>query len=126
MYTISKEFYFSAGHHLNGLPENHPCSRKHGHNYTVIVELRSPKLDKNYFVQDYNDLKQIKDFIDNEFDHRYLNDLPDFDLLDRQPTAENIAKVLFDIFKPHYPLLNAITVKETDKTSARYEPGYDE
>ncbi|MFP4019651.1 MAG: 6-pyruvoyl trahydropterin synthase family protein [Bacteroidales bacterium] len=124
MYIISKEFHFSAGHHLNGLPENHPCSRKHGHNYTVIIELRSPKLDGRGFVQDYNDLKGIKEFIDDIFDHRYLNDLS-LPLLE-QPTAENIAKTLFDIFKPHYPLLNAITVKETDKTSARYEPGYDE
>lgn len=125
MFVISKEFHFSAGHHLNGLPKDHPCSREHGHNYIVIVELRSSKLDKG-FVQDYNDLKPVKQFIDNKFDHRYLNDLAEVFPLLAQPTAENIAKTLFDIFKPKFPLLNAITVKETDKTSARYEPGYDE
>jgi 6-pyruvoyl-tetrahydropterin synthase len=39
-YTISKEFAFSAAHHLNGLPPSHPCSRVHGHNYVVRVVLR--------------------------------------------------------------------------------------
>src|SRR5215468_9371730 len=34
-YTISKFFEFSAAHHLTGLPDDHPCSRVHGHNYVV-------------------------------------------------------------------------------------------
>lgn len=125
MFVISKQFHFSAGHHLNGLPVDHPCSRRHGHNYTVIVELASTKLDDRSFVQDYNDLKPIKEFIDNIFDHRYLNDLQTAYPLLAQPTAENIAKTLFDTFKPQFPLLHAVSVKETDKTLARYEPGYD-
>ena len=125
MYTISKEFHFSAGHHLNGLPENHPCSRWHGHNYTVIVELSSPHLNGNSFVQDYNDLKPIKEIIDNHFDHRYLNELYELFPLLSQPTAENIAKTLYDLFKLIFPLLRAISVKETEKTLARYEPGFD-
>jgi 6-pyruvoyltetrahydropterin/6-carboxytetrahydropterin synthase len=125
MYTISKEFPFSAGHHLHGLPEHHPCSRRHGHNYTIIVELSNTELNKNGFVQDYNDLNPVKEFINNVFDHRYLNDLCIAYPLLEQPTAENIAKTLYDIFKPQFPLLLSISVKETDKTLARYEPGFD-
>lgn len=125
MYKITKQFHFSAGHHLNNLPKTHPCSRKHGHNYTVTVELSSYKLI-NGFVQDYGELKPIKNFIDNELDHRYLNDLERFYPYLEQPTAENIAKLIYVEFKEQFPFLSAVTVKETDKTSATYEPGFDE
>jgi len=37
------------------------------------------------------------------------------------PTAENIAKFLFDIFKKQFPLLFRVEVKETPKTRAIYE-----
>ena len=39
MFKISKEFYFSAAHALFGLPDDHPCTRLHGHNYVVTVHL---------------------------------------------------------------------------------------
>ena len=125
MNTINKQFHFCAAHHLTGLPEDHPCGRQHGHNYIVIAELSSTKLDDHSFVQDYNDLKPIKSFIDDVLDHRDLNTLAGSFPLLAQPTAENIAKTLFDAFKPKFPLLHAISVKETDKTIARYEPGFD-
>ncbi|HUM68046.1 MAG TPA: 6-carboxytetrahydropterin synthase, partial [Chloroflexota bacterium] len=39
MYTISKQFHFSASHQLNGLPLEHQCARLHGHNYEVELIL---------------------------------------------------------------------------------------
>jgi len=41
-FTISKDFEFSAAHHLEGLDPEHPCSRVHGHNYVVRLELTGP------------------------------------------------------------------------------------
>lgn len=120
MYTIKKEFTFSASHVLKGLAGTHPCSRLHGHNYTVIVKLQSETLDKNGFVQDYRELDAIKQFIDNNLDHRHLNDVPVLEGIN--PTAENIARQLFKIFKDAYPLLVVISIKETDKTKACFEP----
>lgn len=117
MYKITKEFHFSAGHHLDGLPTNHPCARMHGHNYIVLVELTGTTLDDNGFVRDYGELKPLKDFIDNALDHKYLNDFLPFN-----PTAENIAKHLFETFKSMIPELSAISISETPKTNARYEP----
>jgi len=117
MYTIAKEFSFDASHILQGLPEGHKCGRMHGHTYTVIVQLACKSVDGNGFVQDYNDLDDIKRYIDNNLDHRHLNDV-----LKIQPSAENIARYLFDLFKEEYPLLKAVSVKETPKTIARYEP----
>lgn len=116
MFTITKEFSFSASHVLTGLRDGHPCGRMHGHNYVIKVELCSETLNADSFVQDYNDLKPIKDYIDNVLDHRHLNDI-----IPGQPSAENIAKHLYWKFKPEFPFLNAVEVSETPKTNCRYE-----
>jgi 6-pyruvoyltetrahydropterin/6-carboxytetrahydropterin synthase len=117
MYKIRKEFHFSASHILLNLPEDHPCSRLHGHNYVVTAELKSETLNAAGFVKDYRELDQMKKFIDDHFDHQHLNEL-----ILVNPSAENIAKFLFEMFKPLYSQLSAVEVSETPKTSARYEP----
>ncbi len=118
MYKISKQFSFSAAHMLHGLPEGHPCSRMHGHNYVVTVHLRSEKLNDTGFVKDYNELRVVKEYIDKQLDHRNLNDI----MSPLNSSAENLAKMLFDVFKPEIPELYAVEVSETPKTSAIYEP----
>lgn len=117
MYKISKQFTFSASHVLSLLPEGHPCARMHGHNYIITAHLKSETLDEYGFVKDYNELRIIKQFIDETLDHRHLNDI-----IPGQPTSENIAKFIFDKFKPDIPELCAIEVSETPKTSCIYEP----
>jgi len=121
MYTITKEFSFCASHQLTQLPTNHPCRRAHGHNYIIVIELQSATLGEEGFVVDYRKLNLIKDFIDEHLDHRHLNDV-----MTEPTTAENIAKYIFELFNKTYPQLSAVTVKETLKTAARYEPIYDE
>lgn len=116
MYIIRKEFHFSAGHYLNGLPKEHPCSNLHGHNYVVTVEVRSKLLDNIGMVKDYRSLQFIKIFIDSAMDHKPLNDFLLFN-----PTAENLAKHFYDLFKVELPELFAVEVSETPKTLARYE-----
>jgi len=118
MYKISKEFSFSAAHSLSGLPAEHPCSRLHGHNYVVVVHLRAKELNRQGFVRDYHELHIVKDYIDATLDHRNLNDI----LAPLNSSAENLAKMLYDLFKTQLPELYAIEVRETPKTSAIYEP----
>lgn len=117
MYTIRKEFAFSASHVLEYLPASHPCSRLHGHNYVITVELRSDKLNDVGFVKDYRELDHIKKFIDDSLDHKHLNDFLPFN-----PSAEKIAAYLFELFGKSTQNLYAIEVSETPKTTARYEP----
>ena len=117
MYKISKEFSFSASHKLMGLPSTHPCSNTHGHNYLVKVELQSVNLTAEGFVVDYRKLGLIKDWIDSTLDHKHLNDVLKFN-----PTAENIAKHIFNTFSKTYSQLSAVEVSETPKTNARYTP----
>jgi len=116
MYKISKQFSFAASHILEGLPEEHPCSRLHGHNYVVTVHLKSDELNTAGFVRDYRELSFIKNYLDENLDHRHLNDVLGFN-----PTAELIARHLYDRFKDRLQELYAVEVSESPKTTAIYE-----
>lgn len=113
---ISKEFHFSSAHQLYGLPDTHPCSRLHGHNYVLKVFLKGP-VNEIGFVQDYRELDKIKKYVDEVLDHKFLNDV--FPL--HNTTVENMSEILYNMFKPDYPLLFAIELSETPKTNCRYE-----
>jgi 6-pyruvoyltetrahydropterin/6-carboxytetrahydropterin synthase len=117
VYCIEKEFSFSAAHYLERLPPEHPCARIHGHNYRVILRLAASSVDRIGFVRDYHDLDSVKKLLDLTLDHRILNEVwPEMN-----PTAENIAKRLFDEFRTYFPELVELGVSETDKTWAWYE-----
>lgn len=118
MYVICKEYHFSASHILHGLSDDHPCSRLHGHNYIVEVELRSAELNEAGFVRDYRELDILKNYIDDEIDHRHLNDV----LGENNTTAELIAKHFYEWCHSKWPEVSAVRVKETPKTCAEYRP----
>ncbi len=115
MYIISKQFSFSASHQLDGLPPGHPCARLHGHNYVVEIGLSAQALNHVGFVVDYNDLKPFQQMIDEDLDHRHLNDVLSF-----QPSAENIARHLYGWAKERWPQVIGVRVSETQKTWAEY------
>lgn len=117
MYKITKKFMFSASHQLHGLKENHPCSRVHGHNYVITLELASEQLNSIGFVVDYRELDKFKLYVDMVCDHRHLNQVFKFN-----PTAENMAKYFYEVTKNMGLPVSAVEVSETDKTNARYEP----
>lgn len=115
MYSISKEFTFSAGHRLRGLYEDHPCARQHGHNYSVRITLAG-ELNEIGFVYDYGDLRWFGAYLDHTLDHRNLNDV-----LEENPTAENLSRHLFDFaHRTLGDLLVEVSVSETPKTWASY------
>lgn len=118
MFTITKQFSFSASHQLLNLPETHQCHRLHGHNYIVEVELQGETLNQYGFIRDYNELGPLKSYIDDELDHRHLNDVFGHDDI----TAEFLAKTLYDWAKQKWPEVSALRVSETPKTWAEYRP----
>jgi len=119
MYQIAKEFHFSASHIIEGLPDGHKCGRLHGHNYKVVLYLASEKLNEIGFVIDFGDLKPFKDFINEEFDHKHLNDHPYFD--NHPTTAEAIAYALYEIATDLFGSIVAkVRVWETDKAWGEY------
>ena len=115
MYTISKQFHFSASHQLVGLPPEHQCARLHGHNYIVELVLQAEQLNKHGFVVDYLDLKPFKAYIDTTLDHRHLNEI-----IPGPTTAENLACHLYQWAKQHWPQVTAVRVSETPSTWAEY------
>ncbi|KZY40655.1 6-pyruvoyl tetrahydrobiopterin synthase [Roseovarius sp. HI0049] len=118
MFRITKEFAFSASHQLKDLPPEHQCARLHGHNYVVVVELAGAALDAHGFVRDYHELAPLKRYIDEELDHRHLNDV----LGDDMVTAERLAKHLYDWCAARWAETAAVRVSETPKTWAEYRP----
>jgi 6-pyruvoyltetrahydropterin/6-carboxytetrahydropterin synthase len=80
------------------------------------VHLIAKDLDNVGFIRDYRDFDNVKRYIYEELDHRHLNDVLPFN-----PTAENIARYLYDVFVEDIPELYAVEVSETPKTTAIYE-----
>ena len=117
MYEITKDFHFSASHVLDGLPDDHPCSRLHGHNFIVRLHLADDDLDPVGFVVDYRDLDGFKRWLDDQFDHRHLNDRVDFN-----PTAENMTRHLYGVAEEMGLPVAAVSWSETPKTWATYRP----
>ncbi|MGW8884896.1 6-pyruvoyl trahydropterin synthase family protein [Streptomyces sp. NPDC055749] len=120
MFTISKEFHFSASHVLDRLPGLHPCARMHGHNYIVVLELSAPddSRTENGFVRDFRELSVFKKWMDATLDHRHLNEAME----GVPPSAENLAKWIYDTWCEELPELSAVKVSETPKTWAVYQP----
>lgn len=68
MNTISREYWFSAAHRIEGHPK---CGRLHGHNYKVTVFVTGPT-DDHGMVLDYGVMDQIFKPLIDELDHRYI------------------------------------------------------
>lgn len=118
MYTITKEFHFSASHQLCRLPDDHPCARLHGHNYIAVVELQAEELDADGFVLDYRALAPLKAWIDDTLDHRHLNEVFGHDGV----TSEFLAKAIYDWARNRWDQVSAVRISETPKTWAEYRP----
>ncbi|WP_294436689.1 6-carboxytetrahydropterin synthase QueD [uncultured Victivallis sp.] len=91
MFEIEIERCFSAAHQLRGYNGN--CSNLHGHNYRVTVTVRSNELDRIGIALDFRKLKQELDSLLEEYDHRNLSELPEFQEIN--PTSEVLARTIY-------------------------------
>lgn len=113
---LKKSFSFEAAHWLPTFPEGHKCRRMHGHSFHIDVFVRGEVPQEQGFLVDYGDIKQAVEPVCNELDHYVLNDIGGLE----NPTAEMIAKWIYDRLKPALPLLAAVHVHETCTTEAIY------
>lgn len=113
---IFKIFSFSAAHRLPCLPEDHPCSRIHGHTFTVEVYLTGPVDPETGVIQMFEDIKAVWAPLNEQLDHHTLNDIPGLEV----PTSENLARWIWEKLKPSLPLLSKIVVRETATCGAIY------
>ena len=120
MYRVSKRFGFSASHVLHGLGDDHPCSRLHGHNYEIEVLAEAADLDQRGFVVDFREFDEVKRWVDATLDHRHLNDV-----LEGQPSAEGIARFVYEWCRNQLPApvaerIVAVRAWETPRAYAEY------
>lgn len=94
----------------------------HGHNYELVVKLTGTPSPETGYVYDLKKLSNIiKENIISKFDHKNLNlDIEYFK--DKNPTAENIAVVIWQILReqiePEYDL--KVTLYETERNYVEY------
>jgi GTP cyclohydrolase IB len=85
--VITKRFRFEAAHQLPAVPDGHKCSRLHGHTYEVWVHVTGPVSSEFGWIADFGDVKAAWKPLDEQLDHRFLNDIPGLE----NPTAEVLA-----------------------------------
>ncbi|MEL0272766.1 MAG: 6-carboxytetrahydropterin synthase [Flavobacteriaceae bacterium] len=108
---VSRQAHFNAAHRLYradwsfdknqevfGLCNN---PNYHGHNYELIVSVTGEIDPITGYVMDMKVLKDLIKFeVENAFDHKNLNlEVPEFK--EMNPTAENIAVVIYHKLRPH-------------------------
>src|SRR3989338_3694906 len=133
MHRVTKEIRFCYGHRL--LNYDGKCRRLHGHKGRVEIELSSAALDARGMVVDFDDIKRgVQSWIDQELDHKMLLNradplLPALQaagepcfLFEENPTAEAIAKRIFEYAASHGFPVTRVTLWETDTSHATYQP----
>ena len=120
VYTIKIITDFAAAHLLRGYEGE--CSRLHGHNWKVEVEVVARTLDTVGMGVDFKDIKASTRQVIGSMDHQNLNDLPPFDQIN--PTAENIAahiyKLLGEKLNDDRAQVSAVTIWETERACVKY------
>ena len=124
MYEVSVDETFAAAHNLRNYKGK--CEDLHGHNYKVRVTLAGPELDATGLLYDFVHLKQVIQGVIRSLDHKYLNELKPFDVLN--PSAENIARHIYEQTTQQMhavangAAISSITVWESELTAATYRP----
>ena len=109
MYRVKKRLEIAGAHRLN-LDYESKCSNVHGHNWIIEIYMQSRELDSNGMVMDFTHIKQE---IHDVLDHKYINDV-----IQENPTAENIAKWICERLGTK---CYKVTVQESEGNTAEYE-----
>jgi len=107
MYRVTREINFCYGHRL--LNYEGKCRHLHGHNGKAVIVLQSPELDALGMLVDFTEIKRkVQVWIDETLDHTMILCREDpllpllqergerVHVLDVNPTAENIARLIYE------------------------------
>jgi 6-pyruvoyltetrahydropterin/6-carboxytetrahydropterin synthase len=133
MFRVSQEIDFCYGHRL--LNYSGKCRHLHGHNGRAVIVLEGDELDARGMLVDFSDIKSsLRQWIEDELDHRMILCRADPALplleqlreplyvIDQNPTAENIARLIFEHARSQgFPVVE-VTLWETVRSSATYRP----
>ena len=115
MYYVSKRMEVAGAHKLD-LPYESGCSNLHGHNWIITVHCKGRELTPYGMLVDF---KKVKECIHSKLDHKYINDMVDFN-----PTAENMSKWICDEVTMICPIgirCYKVEVQESEGNIATYE-----
>jgi len=134
MFRVTKEIDFCYGHRL--LNYDGKCKYLHGHNGKAVIVLEGEQLDHRGMVVDFSDIKkQVAGWIDANLDHRMILHEADpivpilrklgepMHVVSENPTAENIAKLIYDFAKSHQLPVKEVSLWETFNSYATYREG---
>lgn len=111
---------FASAHTLRDYPGD--CARMHGHNWKLEVEVKATALNDHGMGMDFKTIKTATRELAKTLDHRYLNDIPPFDVIN--PTAENIAQYFYqklsETLNTDTAKISGVTLWETDRACVRY------
>ena len=91
MFDVEIRRTFSAAHQLKGYDGD--CRNLHGHNYSVVVNVRAEKLNSIGIALDFKLLKAALDELLGGYDHHNLSELPEFQSVN--PTSEILAQTIY-------------------------------
>lgn len=131
MYSVTRVIHFCYGHRL--MDYEGKCRVPHGHNGKIEVTISSEGLDKLGMVVDFEEIKQkVQKWVDAELDHKMLFNekdplVPVFKQMKEphvtmkgNPTAETIAKLIFDYARSQNLPVTQVTLWETVNSFATY------
>ena len=99
MYTLKKRVVISSSHQLT-LDYTSKCRNIHGHNWIIEIEIKEKELNSNGMIIDFTKLKSAI----LKYDHTHLNHAI------KQPTAENLARTIYDNIQQLIPTAQSIKI----------------
>ena len=132
MYSAGCEIHFCYGHRL--LNYQGKCAHLHGHNAKAVIELESGALDRQAMVLDFERIREtVGSWIEKTLDHKLLLQEKDplvpvlkkagevFMVMKENPTAESIARRIFEEARRQKLPGAKVTVWETANSFATYK-----
>lgn len=122
LYYLNTIQSFDAAHFLREYEGK--CASIHGHTWEVKVTVKGTKLNDQGLLIDFGLLKSMLKEVLNYFDHKLINELPQFGENKLNPTAENLAFFIYRSIEEKLPkevILDQVEVWESPKSSAVYK-----
>jgi 6-pyruvoyltetrahydropterin/6-carboxytetrahydropterin synthase len=113
---LVKAISFDAAHCLPEVPEGHKCANLHGHSYRIELVCEGHVDPRTGWLVDFAEIKHVFEPLRKQLDHAYLNEIEGL----ANPTAENLARWIWDRVKPDLALLAQVTVMESADARCEY------
>jgi 6-pyruvoyltetrahydropterin/6-carboxytetrahydropterin synthase len=131
MFIITKEVYFCYGHRL--MNHSGKCRHLHGHSVKAAISIKQQQLNEQSMVCDFSDVKAcVESYVNKTLDHNFLLHKNDpiipllkaqnerFMAIEEHPTAEVLAKMIFQHVKQQGFSVDQVVLWETASANACY------